>query len=179
MIALWIILGLLLILLSGILFSPFYLTIDTVDQRYSIRIGGVGIAQLIPAWDTDDLVYIRWRLWFWQREYHPIRALLDGKKQKSPTRRGKQTSRRSKRRSRGRMIRSMPRVQRVLRSFRIHDFQLDLDLHDPVWNAWLVPVAAYLDRGRGRLSINFIQRNALRLKVSNRLIHVLRAWIFS
>ena len=170
MIVTGIILGLLLFLILGLLFSPFTLVIDTERNVYQISMKGIGKVTLIPSWETDKMIILRWKLWFWEREYLPIEGLMKGEKKKT-------SAKKPHKRRRKRSL-TWQKMLRLLRSFHVHHFQLDIDTRDPVWNAWLYPLTFFLNRERRQLSINFVQYNACRLKVSNRLAHLLSAWIF-
>jgi hypothetical protein len=174
MIALWIILGLLFFLLLGLLLSPLSFTVNTDENLYQIRVGGLGQAAIVPAWEKEELILVRGNVWFWRWEFAPVDRLLHPKpkKEKKKSKPGK------KKRSR-RFSLSWSAIKKILASFRVHYFQLNFDTNDPVWNAWLYPLVYVMDRKGERLSINFNQYNALRLKVSNRLVFILWALIVS
>lgn len=169
MIVIWILIGLIMLIVAGLLISPLTLEVDTEQGVYRLHLGGVGEVAIVPAWETGNLIFISWRLWFWKQQYDPVEGMLKAKEEKKPR---KKTAKKSSNTI------SWPRIKRILRSFHVHYFQLTLDTNDPVWNAWLYPIAFWISHGGKRFSINYVQYNALRFKVSNRLIYMLRAWMF-
>ena len=175
MIAIWIILGLLLLVLFGLLFSPITLLVDTDRKIYRLKITGLGNAEIVPVWETDDLIMIKIRLWFWKWEISVANSLLNPKPSKKTESPKPKKKKKRKKKSWMSFSRIKPKIRRILRSFRIHHFELNLDTHDPVWNAWLYPVAYLMQRRGYGFSINFVRYNALRLKLSNRLFNILWA----
>ncbi len=66
---------------------------------------------------------------------------------------------------------------RLLKSFRIKQFLLNVDTGNCISNAKLYPVFAFLNYRVGGFNINFQGRNQLVLHIQNRPIHIIRSFI--
>jgi len=152
------------------LFFPIELLIDTTAGEYLFRWRGVGGARLTGA--LDDPV-LRWWVAGWRKE----KRLLDlvgprgreKEKEKPP----------EHRRAGGKRPRWLTwrLMVRVVRTFRIRTFRLQLDTDDFVMNAILFPIFYHLSGGPRQWAINFDGRSELVLKVTNRPVAVLWALI--
>lgn len=179
MIALGIIFGSILLLLLGVLMAPVVLTIDTDEDLYRLQIIGLGEARIVPTWDTDWLIALRWRVWFFRREFRPLEWLT----QPRPAKPGKKSTsdpgdQRKKSRGQGRFSPpSWHRIRHLLQSFQVHQCQIAISSDDPIRNVWLFPLAYALSGPNRQISVNFIEYRAVKLRISNRLIRVLWAWL--
>ena len=64
---------------------------------------------------------------------------------------------------------------RILKSFRVRRFRVEIDTDDYVLNAYLFPVFHLLSRGR--LQINFNGRNDIQIEITNRIGRIAWAWL--
>ncbi|MEJ2163676.1 MAG: hypothetical protein P8X60_10320, partial [Robiginitalea sp.] len=72
---------------------------------------------------------------------------------------------------------SISQVNRLMRSFKVRRFRMEIDTGDPVLNAKLYPLFFHLERHAGSIRLNFINRNHLLLQITNRPINLLKAII--
>ena len=72
---------------------------------------------------------------------------------------------------------TIARMRRLLLSFRVKAFRLDLDTGNPILNARLYPLTYLPGPGTGAVRINFQNRNNIRLQIVNRPIYILKALI--
>jgi hypothetical protein len=60
---------------------------------------------------------------------------------------------------------------KMFRSFKLKQFEMNLDTGDFFWNALLIPVFVNINRENHFVHINFMDRNSLHLKIENRAIN--------
>lgn len=166
------IIGVLIIIFSWLLFSPLYLQIDTRRNEYALRWVGIAEANLIPL---NDDVLLRLRLPFWRKDFSIIKFFVQPTKNKQERTRKATPKQQSK--TNWRFFWNF--FQRILKSFRVHYFKVELDTDDYVMNAYLYPVCHFLNSPDYSVSINFQGRNQCWLRVENRLAWVLFALISS
>jgi hypothetical protein len=148
-----------------ILLMPLELRIDSYKGLYCLRMGILAQASV----ESDPLEVLRLHLkvlfldFYWLPSEISSRGHDTKKKPKKKTHSGKTP----------RM--TMARVQRLLRSFKVKAFRLELDTGNPVLNARLFPLFFLLGQGSG--GINFQGRNHILLHLVNRPIHILNAFI--
>lgn len=160
--------SLLLILLLGLLFSPLVIRVNTQQNLYQLS-WGLARVQLIP---TDNGGYFLFRYTFWQWEF-PLLKLLA--KPSSP----KKTEAKVKTaRKKGTVFFSIRRLRRVMYTFKLRFFYLDVDTDDFVYNAYWYPVFSVFSTPTRKLSINFSGRNQCAFELRNRVYDVLIALIF-
>jgi hypothetical protein len=156
----------LVLLLGLLLFTPFQLWIDSTCDRYQLRWGRLARAGLVPA--RGDLLVQLWVLG-WRKSFS-LFALL----------RGASTPRKpADKASRSRRTRfSWPRIRKLLRTFKVRQWRVDIDTDDVVWNAYLFPASYFLQRAHYPLSINYEGRVEVELLVENRPIWMVKALLF-
>ena len=168
--ALLIIIGILGVLLTGLLFSPLVLQVDTCKNQYVLR-WGLGGLQFIPA--PDDLL-LRLNIGFWNHSFSLLKLLSRPAKKKNDS-----TFIPAKQKAKAkRKAWPFQRFMRLIRTFRVLYFRLDLDSDDFAMNAYLYPVFRALSNPTRRLTINFQGHNQCAFMVKNRAINVLVALIF-
>ncbi len=157
-----------LILLAGLilylLFMPLELLVDSTERLLSLRAGGLAKASV----EEDPAEGIRLHLralfmnFYWRpSDFHKRQAAQKTKeKQRKSTKRN-----------------FHPNWTKLLRSFRLKAFRLDLDTGDVVLNAKLFPLFTLLDYRFGGFAINFRDYNRLYLRMENRPIRLLTAII--
>lgn len=156
----------LLAVVAWILFAPISIKADTYRNEYYLSFGGIGKAELVPV--PDDIL-VRLRVAFWKKEFYPLHPSA-GRKQKKP----KAEAGEKRKRQRAFPFR---RIIKVLKSFHIKYFRLEVDTDDFVWNAYLWPVVGCAGPLRRHVSVNFEGRNECRLLMRNRIWRMARAWL--
>lgn len=161
-----IILLILIPLLLWLLIEPIIIKIDTITNEYYIRWRHIGSVALLFL--NDDLL-LRLRILFWQKDFYPLHAQKKQEKpKKKPTKKAKSKWKRF----------SWRRMKAILRTFKVRYFRMDLDTDDYVLNAYLYPLFYFANRPNRRLSVNFEGRTNVQLQVENRLLRIVRAFIF-
>lgn len=157
--------------LLGLLFSPLLIRVNTWQQLYQLR-WGLARVQFIPA---EDGGCIRFCYGFWQRDY-PLWKL--GAKLATAPQPGVPPKLPKRIRKKGAGFFTLRRLRRVLRTFRLHFFYLDVDTDDFVRNAYWYPVFRAFSTPTRKLSINFAGRNQCAFELSNRVFDLLMALVF-
>ena len=158
--------GVLLLAILWLLLAPISIKIDTWHQDYAVRWQGIGGVRVLLI--ENELVLLL-RLFFWQKAFYPLRG------SKKPSKPSAQKSGAKTQRKRG--IFSWKLAKRVLRTFRVKQFKLELDTDDYVVNAFLYPVFYFLNSPKRQLSVNFEGRTNLLLHIENRLSRIIGAFI--
>ncbi len=162
-----IILLVLLGIVLWLLLAPITVNVNTWNNDFSINWTGIARASL--GLKERELL-IRLRVFFWRRDFFPLRASpkKPGRKKPKPKKGG---------RSRWRPF-SMKRARKLMEAVHVRQFRFELDTGDYVSNAYLYPMAYFLSSPTRQLSVNFADRTNVQLQIEIRLIRVLRALIF-
>ncbi len=154
----WILLCCFLVFLL-LLYIPVTLAIDTAYNRYELQVPGFAKASLEP--DDEKLFKVKLNVLFFTTYFDPLKnRSLAKKKEKSPKK----------------MV-SYQQGIRLLKTFRIKKFWLDLDTGNYMVNAKMYPVFVLLDYYGVACHINFEGRNRLILRMQNRPIHLIKSFI--
>lgn len=154
----------LLLLVGWLLFAPITININTWKNDYYIRMWGLGAASLILV---EDNPIIRMQVFFWRKDFYPL-----------------QTNRKPKKPKKKRKTRKVQKkfewkfVLRMLKTFRVQQFRLELDTDDYVTNAYLYPLFYFASRPQRQLSVNFEGKTNLLIKIENRLSRIVRVFLF-
>ena len=156
---------LLLLILSYLLFAPFYLVIDSESNM--IRFKFYNIASLtFPYSEIPFILKLKIVGWIKQIKLSGNRsdkALPESKKRK------KQFPKLS-----------INKTKAILKSFKINHFRIDLDLGDVQWNGLLFPVFYWVgELSNKEININFIGRNTFKIEIENNLARMIRAYVFN
>ena len=150
------------------LLLPFQFEVDSRKALIAFRWKRIGEASLLFGGDDIRLCV---QLPLWRKTYSLLEPRAKKKNEKKEAKKKKKQG-------------GLPfkitrrRVKRLLYSFKILNFQLNLDTDDYVLNAYLFPVFSLLSsRGRSSLGINYGGDFELQLLVENRLIRIVRALI--
>lgn len=163
-----ILIGLLLIVLLALLFTPFIVRVNTQQNQYQLR-WGIARVQFIPRKD-DGIIALQFA--FWKRDFSLLQLLA-----KTPTKKVVQPQKpNARKKGAGRL--SFHRLRKILQSFRIPYVYLDLDSDDFVTNAYWYPVCRALSTPTRQLRINFGGHNQCAFELRNRAVDVLIALIF-
>lgn len=153
--------------LSWILFSPIQITLNSQKKIYQIHWYGIARARLLLL--SKDFL-IRVNVFFWEKDF----SLLRPKKEKKKTTQ-KKTKKKRKFQSRKKTLK---KIIRILKSFKIKIFKIDLDTGDYIQNSYLYPVFYFLKNKKIDLSINYRGDVNIHLKIENRLYKILLSLLF-
>lgn len=158
---LWVILILFLLsIIAYLLFARVSLFIDTSTNQYFINLQG--ICRINAEKDETEILKLRLHIFFLHFIFYPFRTdkkKLEIKKKKS------------------RFSLTIKQAYRLIKSFKIKRFYLDLDTGDCITNAKLYPLFSLLNYKRGHFNINFNGRNKLVLHIQNRPVYIIKSFI--
>ncbi len=162
---LWIVLGILFILVVlYVLLLPLDLVINTIQNQYYIRAGVIAKARFKV--DDNYLFRIELRTLGIPYTIYPLRRQKRIKKETRP------------KKAKGRFKWSyMKTGVRLIRSFELKRFALQLDTGNCITNAKLYPVFAYFNYLGSDLQVNFKGNNQLNLHLQNRPIRIVKSFI--
>lgn len=168
---LWIIiLGLFLILLLWLLFSPIYFRVEWNDLNQVVQLHWWGVVRisLLPEMDV----------WTFRVEFPLFTRSWPMSQWWSSTKEEPQKKAKPGRKRSWKPKRPWQLFRRVWRSFHLIRFKVDLDTDDYVWNAYLFPLFRLTNpAGHKDWRVNFKGHNELILIVENRLYRLLYAFI--
>lgn len=184
-VSLWtILLALFLLLLAGILFTPVRMIIDTLEDRYELRVPPWAWARLLVG---DGTIGYEWRAVHFVRGQGRLFPPEPGTREREagPTgtdeRTEKERDHRDKTTRRSRKppsARTMLRMGRALfRSFRVRRFHLRADTGNAVHNAWLFPLFAWWNHRGYDVAVRFTGGTDLVLDMSNSVHRIAGAFI--
>lgn len=157
-----IILGVFMLFLISLLFIPIYININTLSKQYYIELKGLVKASLV-SYEAYDF-QIRLRILGFDFYFDPLK--------KRPVKKTKISV--SKKRSTSLRIN---KTIRLMKSFKVKQFFMDIDTGDCILNAKLYTLFALLNYKKTRFYINFEDRNQLILRVKNTPIQLLKSFI--
>lgn len=164
-----VVLILLFLLLIYLLVAPLVLYIDTVSNTYYFQYKGVAKATVLA--DEKEVIKIRLHVFFIRFNFYPLRKkkeAVDSKRIEN----GESARKRKK-------SINLKTGLRLLKSFKIRKFLIDIDTGDCIANAKLYPFFAFLNYRLGGFRINFEGRNQLILEMQNRPIYLIKSFINS
>ena len=162
----YIILILVFLFILYLLLLPIVIVIDTISDQYYVHLKGLAKANVIA--DEKELFKIKLKVFFFNFSFYPL-------KKKKTTLDGKSKEKRVKKKS-GRRVKFKTGL-RVLKSFKIKQFYLNLDTGDCICNAKLYPIVAFLNHYEGNFHINYQGSNQLVLVLENRPIRIIKSFI--
>ncbi|RIV34255.1 hypothetical protein D2V08_09515 [Flagellimonas lutimaris] len=152
---------LLVVLLAlGLLFVPIQIFIDTDTGKYYAGLGGLAKASFES--DEKELLRVRLKVLFYEHCFYPLT------KPSKPT---KSKKTKPKRRIKFRQM------VRLLKSFEVKRFALDMDTGDYVVNAKMYPIFVFLNQYVASFHINFENHNRLVVDIRNRPYRILKTFI--
>ena len=151
------------LLLGMILFMPITLCIDTDKELYYLRLKG--LFKMSMEADKMEVIRIRVHTVFKDFYYYPLR------KKKSRKKKSKKIKLKRKKRF------SMTKILRVLKSFKLRKFNLDIDTSNCITNARLYPLFAFLNHKYGGFNINYEGRIKVLIYIENKPLRLLRSFI--
>lgn len=154
-----------LLLIVYLLLVPIVLFIDTDTNTYYIKLKGLATASIEKH--ELEIIRIKLKIPFYQFYYYPFKkksSLI----QKKLVKRGKV--------NRWKRMR-IQKIVRMLRSFKVKRFMIDIDTGNCITNAKLFPIFGFLNYQIGIFNINFEGRNRMALHLENRPIYIIRSFI--
>ncbi|WP_157663290.1 hypothetical protein [Polaribacter sp. SA4-12] len=149
-----------------LLFMPMQLFIDTSTQQYYAEIKGLTKVSIEPH--KEDVLRIKLRVIFFTFYVYPFKSKPIKKK-------GVVVKEKAKKKPNKVAFR---KVLKLLQTFTIKQFRLQLDTGDCILNAKLYPVVAFLNfYTKGNANINFQNINALTLEIENRPYDIIKLFI--
>mgnify|MGYP001820375450 CR=1 FL=1 len=155
----------LLALLIYLLLTPVSLFIDTRRDKYVIQQKGVVKASVLG--DKKEVLKVKLNVLFLKFYLYPLRS---SKSKSKPKIKGKKKSKKRK-------FLSFKTGLKLLKSFKVKRFRIDIDTGDYIVNAKLYPAFAYLNYKIGGFNINFQDRNQLVLHIQGRPIYIIKSFI--
>jgi hypothetical protein len=160
-----IVLLVLLALLFYLLLAPISLFIDTSTNSYYIQQKGIVKASIMG--DKKEVFNVKLNVFFLKFYFYPLREKKGKSKPKI----------RTKNKSKKRKFLSFKARLKLLKSFKVKKFLMDVDTGDCIINAKLYPVFALLNYKIGGFNINFQNRNQLVLYIQVRPIQIIKSFI--
>ena len=154
------------ILVTYLLLMPIILSINTSNNEYYIQLKGLAKAYIEPH--EEEIIRIKLNIFFMRFYFFPIDEII----KRNNTKKLKPKKNKTKRRKRL----SASKGLRVLKSFKVKQFAIDLDTGDVVQNAKLYPAFAFFNYYKGGFNINFEGRNRLVVRLQNRPIDIIKAF---
>jgi len=161
-----IVLVIILLLITYLLLVPIIFFINTRKHHYYLQI--VGLAKVFVESDEEQWMKLKLKLLFLNFTFYPLKT-IGSKKAKTLKAKPK------KKKSRKRM--DYETFLRIIRSFNVEKFYLNIDTGNCIYNAKLYPLFAFLNYKMGGFHINFRGNNQLVLVIKNRPIRIIRAFI--
>ena len=160
-----VILILVLLLIIYLLWMPVEIGIDTYTNKYYLQLKG--LAEASVEGHEAEILRIKFKVFFFKFYFYPLKRKAKDKTRQIESGKKKKIWKRYK----------MRKMVRVVRSFKVKKFLLDLDTGDYTLNAKLYPVFTGLNFTRGNFAINFEGRNRLALLIRNRPINIIKSFI--
>lgn len=150
----------------SLLFVPIILFIDTNTNQYYIQFKG--LAKVSVEANEEEILKLKLKVLFMNFDFFPLR---EHKKQIKKVDLTKVKPKKRQNRF------SLKTGVRVLKTFKIKQFVLNIDTGDCIYNAKLYPLFTFLSYRKGNFNINFVGRNQLVLHLKNRPIYILKSFI--
>lgn len=143
---------------------PMILVVDTNNEQYYVQMKGVARADVIK--DDKEIFIIKLKFFFLKFYIHPLKAK---KEKKSGITKAVKVDKKTKKLS-------FRTIVRIMRSFKVKKFYMNIDTGDCITNSKLYPVFAFLNYQFGGFHINYKGQNALVLAVENRPIRIIKSF---
>jgi len=159
----WILVGVVLLAVIGILFIPMQFYVNTLNHLYFARIGHLAKAYL--EGDEKEIIRLRIRFFGLQFFWYPLKLKRSRKRVENPNEKVKKRK---------------PRAQRIfqlIKAFKVYDFEMNVDTGNYVTNAQLYPVFGFFNHHIAKCQINYEGNNSLIIDIRSRPITVLKSFI--
>jgi hypothetical protein len=138
------------------------LYIDTDKNTYYLQLKGLAKANLFT--DEAEIIIVELKVLCFSFNIYPFRQ------EKTSIKIKKQKKTRTKHIG-------FKRILRLIKTFRVKKFYMDIDTGNYITNAKLYPLFALLNHKYGGFRVNFKNRNSMLLSVENRPIRIIKAFI--
>lgn len=159
-------LSVLIVLVICLLLVPIILFIDTNTNQYYVQFKG--LAKVSMEANEEEFLKIKLKLLFMNFDFYPLT------KNKKRIKKNHLTKAKSKKKQNRFKLKT---GLRLLKTFKVKQFVLEIDTGDCIYNAKLYPIFAFLNYRIGSFNINFIGKNHFLLCLENRPIYILRSFI--
>ena len=156
-----------LLLLFYLSMMPIVLFIDTKTNQYYLQVKGLVKASIERH--EEELIGIRLKVFFLNFYFYPLRNIVLGNMKKAI----KSTDNKKKI---GKGM-DLEKGFRMLKSFKVKRFLIDIDTGDCILNAKLYPLFAMLNYHVGGFNVNFEGRNRVELHIYSRPIYLIKSFI--
>ena len=157
------VIGSIILILIALLFTPIVVCLDTDKKLYYIQLKGLFIIYLEA--NKTEILRIKVHTLFRNFYFYPLQEKEHQKKKIKWIK------------SKRNWNIPLTAVIRLLKSFKLKRFSLDIDTSDCITNAKLYPLFALLNYKYGGFNINFDGRTKLLLYLENRPIRILASFI--
>lgn len=167
-----VIIGLIFLLfLIWLFFSSIILNIDTTRKEYYVAFGN----QIkMSLFFLDGLPMLRANVFFYKKEIDPFEGKPEKEKAKKKEKKKKKKPRKRKVVDFPGLVRSaMAQAMKMIKSFRIKRFYMNIDTDDFIYNSYLAGIFSCINRGDLLLQTNYMGDFQLRLTIQNRIINIL------
>ncbi len=154
---------LILLVIIYLLIIPIILFIDTNTNQYYIQLKGFAKASIESR--KIEFLRVKLNILFMTFYFYPIQYKQSKKKNLNEK---KLTHKR---------FSNFKRIMRLLKSFKVKKFLINIDTGDPILNAKLYPIFSLLNISKGNFNVNFKNINQLTLHLENRPIDIIKSYI--
>ena len=158
-----IILGVLIIAFAWLLIAPLYLYVSTSESRYEA--GLTGIFKVLITMEENGLPAFTGKIFFITFNIPVFKFRKKKIKASTP----KKSKKKARKLTRKRLRLIMTIIWKIIRSFKLRQFKLNIDTTDVIWNAYLIPVFSFAHRDNIQLSVNYEDKNEFILHFENNL----------
>jgi len=158
---------LLLLIIVYLLLVPIRFFIDTSSNQYFIQAKGLAKASIVA--DEQEFIKINLKVFFFSFNFYPLKKEYSSQSKKVIKKVAKKNRKKSL---------SFKTVLRVIKTFKVRQFRVDIDSGDCISNSKLYPVFAFLNYYKSNnFNVNFEGRNTVLLSIENRPIHIIKSFI--
>lgn len=169
-----IVIGILLLFLCWLLFTPIFLYINTGEKEYSAGLKGILYFKFLP--DDDQIFCVRITVVFYSINFYPLKKKEEKPKADSKV---KKTKKKKKRLGYKAIWLFLKISRKTLKSFKLKKLYLNIDTDDVITNAYLIPVFANLHRNNTKLYVNYSGDFNMIINVENNIFRMLVVSIYT
>ena len=155
------------IVVTYLLLMPIVLSINTTKNDYYIQLKGLAKANIEAH--EEELIRIKLKIFFMTFYFYPIEEYYKRKRVKK--------LKPKNHKSKSRKHFGFSKVLKLLKSFKVKRFSIDIDTGNVITNAKLYPAFAFMNYHIGGFNINFQGRNHLVVRLQNRPIDIIKVFI--
>jgi hypothetical protein len=152
------------------LIAPIELRIDSKSNHFGIEWKGFGNAKFVVL--SDDFK-IAIRLFFWKKDI----SLLKGDWRYLKPQKESKTS--NPKRKNSTFSFSGEQFMKLIKSWKIREWKLDVDLNNVIINSYLFPMCYVISNDKNYLHINYMGKNEVKIIIQNSIGRMLNALYFN